>query len=294
MAKITGYILLPVCIILIVVDLLCIKSSEMTLEFKPLQSTIIGRLDFKISECIKVPEYVSQESLYLELSVCSKDMKIKVIITGSTGMVGEGVLHVCLADPRIEKILVLNRKSCGISDPKLIEIIHDNFFDLSSIESDLSGYDACFYCLGVTSLTIKEPEYYQITYTLTLSIAQILSRLNPWMTFCYISGAGVGDPEKAKFMQARVKGKTEKDLFKLTFKNTYSFRPGLIKPMKGLKHTHTIYYLFNPLYEVFRLILPGFVSTLEELGQAMINSVLKGSERQILEVKDIIRISKQD
>ena len=208
-------------------------------------------------------------------------------------MVGEGVLHECLLHPDVEKILLINRRPCGISNPKLSEIIHDNFFDLSHIENQLIGYDACFYCLGVTSLRMKEPEYYYITYTLTLDIAQRLARLNPNMIFCYISGAGTNTPEKAKFMRARVKGKTEQDLMKLSFKKVYLFRPGLIKPTKGLNNVHKYYYIFSLFYPLFRLTMPKFVSTLKELGLSMIISATKGYEKQILEVPDIVKLSKQ-
>lgn len=208
-------------------------------------------------------------------------------------MVGEGVLHECLLHPDVEKILLINRKSCGISNPKLSEIIHDNFFDLSHIENQLIGYDACFYCLGVTSLIMKESAYYYITYTLTLDVAQRLARLNPNMIFCYISGAGTNTPEKAKFMWARVKGKTEQDLMKLSFKKVYLFRPGLIKPTKGLNNVHKYYYVFSLFYPLFRLTMPKFVSTLKELGLSMIISATKGYEKQILEVPDIVKLSKQ-
>jgi hypothetical protein len=208
-------------------------------------------------------------------------------------MVGEGVLHECLLHPDVEKILLVNRRPCGISNPKLSEIIHDNFFDLSHIENKLIGYDACFYCLGVTSLRMKEPAYYYITYTLTLDIAQRLARLNPNMIFCYISGAGTNTPEKAKFMWARVKSKTEQDLMKLSFKKVYLFRPGLIKPTKGLNNVHKYYYVFSLFYPLFRLTMPKFVSTLKELGLSMIISATKGYEKQILEVPDIVKLSKQ-
>jgi len=220
-------------------------------------------------------------------------MKINVIITGSTGMVGEGVLHECLLHPDVEKILIINRRPCGISNPKLSEIIHDNFFDLSHIENKLIGYDTCFYCLGVTSLRMKEPAYYYITYTLTLDIAQRLARLNPNMIFCYISGAGTNTPEKAKFMWAKVKGKTEQDLMKLSFKKVYLFRPGLIRPTKGLNNVHKYYYVFNLFYPIFRLTMPKFVSTLKELSLSMIISATTGYEKQILEVPDIVKLSKR-
>ena len=219
-------------------------------------------------------------------------MRISVIITGSTGMVGEGVLHECLFHPDIEKILVINRRPCGISNPKLNEIIHDDFFDLTPIENQLVGYNVCFYCLGTTSLKVKESEYYNITFTLTIDIAQRLARLNPEMIFCYISGAGADNPEKAKFMRTRVKGNTENYLIKLPFKKVYCFRPGLLNPTKGLQHVHKVYYVFKPFYPLVRLILPGFVLTLKELGLAMINAGTKGYKKQILEVRDIVKLSR--
>jgi hypothetical protein len=219
-------------------------------------------------------------------------MKIKVIIFGSTGMVGEGVLHECLLHSDVEKVLVINRRPCHVSNPKLTELIQNDFFELTTIENLLVGYNACFYCLGSTSLKMKKSEYYNITYNLTLSIAQRFSRLNPDMIFCYLSGAGADNPEKAKFMQTRVKGKIESDLLKLVFKKVYCFRPGLLKPTRGLKNAHNIYYIFTPFYPIFRRILPNFVLTLQELGIAMINSVTKGYEKQILEVRDIVNLSK--
>jgi len=207
-------------------------------------------------------------------------------------MVGEGVLHECLSHPDIEKILVVNRRPCGVLNPKLTEVIHDNFFDISPIENQLIGYDACFYCIGMTSLIVKEPQYYNITFNLTLYIAKRLCIINPEMVFCYVSGFGANTPDKAKFMQARVKGMTETDLFRLPFKKIYSFRPGLLKPANGQKNVHKLYYLFNPFYSIFRLIMPGFILTLKDLSLAMINSVLVGYKEQILEVKDIVILSK--
>jgi len=215
-------------------------------------------------------------------------MKINAIITGTTGMVGEGVLHECLLHPDVEKVLVINRRPCGVSHPKLTEIIHENFFDLSPVEDRLSGYNACFYCLGITSVSTKESGYYKMTYTLTLYIAERLAALNPGMTFCYVSGAGTDGTEKGKLMWTRIKGKTENDLMKLNFKQVYTFRPGLLQPTKGLKNAHKAYALVKPFYPLLRKLFPSFISTLKELGIAMINSVKKGYESQVLEVRDIV------
>ncbi len=208
-------------------------------------------------------------------------------------MIGEGVLHECLLDQGVEKVLVINRRPCGVSHPKLTEIIHSNFFDLSDIEVQLKNYNACVFCLGVSSVGMKEKEYSRLTYDLTMNFAETLLKLNPEMTFCYISGVGTDSTEKGKIMWARVKGKTENDLLKLPFKKVYAFRPGYMQPTKGLKNT-LIYYKFGAwLYPIFRILFPNHVSTLKELGIAMINSVSKGYDKPILEVKDIIKLSKE-
>jgi uncharacterized protein YbjT (DUF2867 family) len=219
-------------------------------------------------------------------------MKIRAIITGATGMVGEGVLHECLHHTEVERILIINRNPLGISHPKLTEVIHKDFYDLSPIEEKLKGYNACFFCLGVTSINKKEDEYFRLTHTLTLEMATRLSRLNPDMTFCYISGAGTDSSEKGKSMWARVKGKTENDLTKLPFKAVYNFRPGFLQPTKGLKNAHRFYSFIGFLYPVFKSVFPKYVSTLRELGLAMINVVLKGYPKRVIEVPDIVALSK--
>jgi uncharacterized protein YbjT (DUF2867 family) len=218
--------------------------------------------------------------------------RIRAIITGATGMVGEGVLHECLQHPQVEAVLVINRKPCGVVHPKLKEIIHADFFDISVIEGQLSGYNACYFCLGVSSIGMKEPEYYKLTYTLTLNFAQTLSKLNTDMTFCYVSGGSTDSSEKGSSMWARVKGKTENDLAKLPFKQEYNFRPGYMHPTKGLKNVLPYYKYFSWLYPAVRKLFPQFVSTLAELGQAMINVTLKGYDKRILEVRDIVAAAK--
>lgn len=219
----------------------------------------------------------------------NNNRKIKVILTGATGMVGEGVLHECLQHEMVEQVLVVVRRSCGITHPKLKEVVHGDFFDLSAIENQLSGYDACFFCLGVSSVGMKEPEYYKLTYTLTLGFAGTVSALNPGMTFCYISGAATDGSEKGRIMWARVKGKTENDLMKLPFKHVFNFRPGFMNPTKGLKNTLKYYNYISWMYPVMRRLLPNYMSTLKELGLAMINVTLKGYGKSVLEVKDIVR-----
>jgi len=219
--------------------------------------------------------------------------KIQLILTGATGMVGEGVLHEALQSDAVERVLVINRKPCGIAHKKLKEIIHSNFFDLSPVAHELSGYNACFFCLGVSSVGMKEPEFYQKTYVLTMHVATLLSQLNPQMVFCYISGAHTDSTEKGKQMWARVKGKTENDLVKLPFKKAYNFRPGILQPTKGLKNTLKFYHWFGWLIPVIRLVAPGSICTLKELGLAMITVATKGYEKQILEIKDIKAAAKE-
>lgn len=220
-------------------------------------------------------------------------MKIKVIITGATGMVGEGVLMESLLHPDVDKVLVINRKPCGIMHPKLTEILHNNFFELSPIADQLKGYNACFFCLGVSSIGMKEDQYYSLTYTLTMHMAKILSDQNPEMTFCYVSGAGTDTTEKGRLNWARVKGKTENDLMKLPFRKVYAFRPGFMLPAKEAKNMPGFYGVFRLLYPAMRALFPGFVSTLRELGIGMINSVNYGYEKPVLDVKDIIALAKK-
>jgi uncharacterized protein YbjT (DUF2867 family) len=217
--------------------------------------------------------------------------KVNAIVTGATGMVGEGVLHECLLHPEVESVLVIGRKPCGVSHPKLKEIIHPDFFDLSAIESRLSGYNACFFCLGVSSLGMKEPEYTKISYTLTMNVAQTLSRLNPEMTFCYISGSGTDSTEKGKIMWARVKGKTENDLLKLPFRAAYNFRPAFMLPTRGLKNALSFYKYVTWLYPVVHPLFPAYFGTLKVLGLAMINSVIHGAGKPVLEARDIAELA---
>jgi uncharacterized protein YbjT (DUF2867 family) len=217
---------------------------------------------------------------------------MKVLVTGATGMVGEGVLHECLQHEEIDQVLVINRKPCGIAHPKLKEIIHADFFNFSPIEKELVGYDGCLFCLGVSSVGMNKDDYYRFTYTLTLHVASTLSKLNPNMVFCYISGASTDSSEKGRSNWARVKGKTENDLMKLPFKKVYAFRPGILIPTKGLKNTLSFYKWLGWLIPLIKLIGPNSISTLKELGLAMINAVVRGYDRTILEVKDIKALAK--
>jgi uncharacterized protein YbjT (DUF2867 family) len=230
---------------------------------------------------------------------------LRVVITGATGMVGEGVLDECLRHPAVEAVLILNRKPLGLSHPKLKEVVHPDFYDLSAVEAQLAGYNACFFCLGVSSVGLSAEDYYRVTYTLTLHVAATLSRLNnplaggaappaahpgsTGMVFTYVSGAGTDSSEKGRSRWARVKGKTENDLMKLPFRRVYAFRPGFIKPIKGLRNVHAFYKYINWLFPLGRALYPqGFV-TLSEIGLAMIHLALRGDGDAIVTGKDIIR-----
>ncbi|OFY66368.1 MAG: epimerase [Bacteroidetes bacterium RBG_13_42_15] len=221
------------------------------------------------------------------------NQKIKAIITGSTGMVGEGVLLECLKHPDVESLLVINRRPCGITHPKLHEVIHIDFFNLLPVESELSGYNACFFCAGVSSVRMKESEYKRITYDLTINFAQTLSRLNPDMTFCYVSGAGTDSSEKGRMMWARIKGKTENDLMKLPFKSVYAFRPAFMKAVKGQKNLPKFYKYIQLPYPVLHALFPLYFGTLSDVGLAMINSSVFDFEKKVLEAKDIAELAEK-
>lgn len=226
-------------------------------------------------------------------SIHVNSMKINAIITGATGMVGEGVLQECLAHPDVEKILVINRRPCGVTHPKLSEILHDDFFNLTPVADILTGYNACFFCLGVSSVGLSEEQYFNLTYNLTMNFAELLANQNPDMTFCYISGAGTDSTEKRRMSWARVKGKTENDLMKLPFRKVFACRPGFMLPSREAKNVSGYYALFRFLYPVLRVLFPKFVSTLKEVALAMINSVIYGYEKSVLEVPDLLELAKR-
>ncbi len=217
--------------------------------------------------------------------------KLNVIITGATGMVGEGVLLECFENSLVESVLIIGRRPCGHTHAKLKEIIHSDLSDISAIENQVSGYNSCLFCAGVTSVGKKEEEYTKLTYTLTLGFAKTLSKVNPDMAFCYVSGKSTDSSEKGKVMWARVKGKTENDLGKL-FKHEYNFRPGMMKPTEGQTHVLPAYKYVGWLYPVVKLLAPNAACTLKEVGKAMINTCSKGYSKQILEVNDIIAVTK--
>jgi len=218
---------------------------------------------------------------------------MKVILFGSTGMIGQGVLTECLKDTQIESVLVVNRQSCKVTHAKLIEIIHNDFFDLSAISKQLSGYDACFYCLGVTSAGLSEADYHKNTFELTTKVAEAVLIANKSISFCYISGAGADSSEKGKTMWARVKGKTENALLNMPFKSAYMFRPGYIQPLNGIQSRTKLYRIMYAFFKPFYFILKhyeGMVTNTAILGKALIAAVLKGSDKRILESRDINEI----
>ncbi len=198
---------------------------------------------------------------------------MKAIITGSTGMIGKGVLLECLDNPRVEEVLLINRQPVGMSHPKIKEIIHSDFRDFSSLKDQLPGYDACFYCMGVSSAGMNEAQYTEITYTITKALATTLHSVNPEMKFIYVSGAGTDSSEKGRIMWARVKGKTENMVLNLGFWDAYVFRPGIILPERGVtsrtKLYRFFYVLFRPLFPLLRRMKS--VTTTRKIGRAMIN-----------------------
>ncbi|WP_175633933.1 NAD-dependent epimerase/dehydratase family protein [Pedobacter ghigonis] len=209
---------------------------------------------------------------------------MKVIITGATGMVGEGVLFECLENNAIKEVLIINRRHYDIQHPKLKELLIADFMKLDGFEDQLTDYDACFYCAGISSVGMKEEQYHFITYDTTLAFAEKLLQLNPAMVFNFVSGGHTDSTEKGKVMWARVKGKTENALMKLPFKAQYNFRPGFMKPFKQQKNVKAI---FKPLIFLFPLLLPRQSLTLKQVGKAMINAVEKGYSKQVLEISDI-------
>jgi uncharacterized protein YbjT (DUF2867 family) len=217
-------------------------------------------------------------------------MTISVILTGATGMVGEGVLLECLADPRVGRVLVVNRKPLGRTHPKLTEIVHPDFHDLSAIEQRLAGYDACFFCLGVSSIGMSEHDYRHVTYDLTVDFGRTLARLNPETTFCYVTGAGTDSTEHGQVMWARVKGATENELLRL-FRRAVMFRPAMMRATPGQRNLKGWYKALAWIYPIGRALAPARFCTLQEVGRAMINAAVDGAPRHVLEVRDIVDLA---
>jgi uncharacterized protein YbjT (DUF2867 family) len=219
---------------------------------------------------------------------------MKIILFGATGMVGQGVLRECLLDPEITSVLAIGRSTSGQAHAKLREVLHNNFLDYAAIEPQLAGFDACFFCLGVTSVGLTEERYRHLTYDITMAAATALAKLNPGMTFIYVTGAGTDSTEQGRVMWARVKGKTENDLLKLPFKAAYMFRPAAIQPLHGVRSKtawyQALYVVAAPLLTLLNKIAPKYVTTTEQVGRAMIKVARDGFPKRVLESEDINRL----
>jgi uncharacterized protein YbjT (DUF2867 family) len=222
---------------------------------------------------------------------------MKVILFGATGMVGQGVLRECLLDPQVESVLAIGRGETGQQHPKLRELAHKNFLDFSPIEGELSGYDACFFCLGISSAGMTEADYQRVTYDYPLAAAQTLVRLNPGMTFIYVSGGGTDSTEQGRTMWARVKGKAENALLRLPFKASYMFRPAAIQPLHGIKSKtksyRILYAVLAPLFPVVKALAPKYVTTTERVGRAMLHVARNGAPQKVLENWDINKLAQE-
>ena len=220
---------------------------------------------------------------------------MKVLIFGASGMVGRGVLLECLASPDVTSVLSVGRSTCDVRDDKLEEILVQDLFDLSSIRDKFASIDACFYCIGISSVGMSEAQYRHITFDLTKAIADIVASVRTQLTFCFVSGAGTDSTEHGRIMWARVKGMAENYVLGLAFRATYLFRPGYIQPLKGIKSKTAVYRVFYtalaPFYPVMRSLFPNGVTTTESVGRAMIRVALDGYSKPILENRDINALS---
>jgi uncharacterized protein YbjT (DUF2867 family) len=220
---------------------------------------------------------------------------MNVVLFGATGMIGQGVLRECLLDPDVKQILSIVRTPSGQHISKLRELVHADFLNYSPIEAELTGFDACFFCLGVTSAGMSEAQYTQITHDFALAAATTLAKLNPSMTFVYVSGSGTDSTERGRSMWARVKGKTENDILKLPFKAAYMFRPGFIQPLHGIVSKTKLYRVFytvlTPILPVVRSLFPRQILTTEQVGRAMLLVAKHGFLQPVLESVDITSLS---
>jgi uncharacterized protein YbjT (DUF2867 family) len=219
---------------------------------------------------------------------------MKVIVFGASGMVGQGALRECLLAPDVERLLSVGRSATGQTHDKLRELVHADFGDFSAVERELTGWDACFFCLGVSAAGMSEADYRHVTYDFALAAATTLARLNPAMTFVYVSGAGTDSSEAGRSMWARVKGATENALARLPFKAVYLFRPALIQPLHGIKSKtkmyRVLYTTLGPLTGALKAIFPKQVTTTEEVGRAMLEVARHGADKRVLENVDIRRL----
>ena len=221
---------------------------------------------------------------------------MKVILFGATGMVGQGVLRECLLDPGVERVLVIGRRATGQGHAKLRELLLDDLFKVPTLGSELDGYDACFYCLGVSAMGMTEEAYRLVTFDLTVVVARSLVARNPAMTFVYVSGTGTDSSGKGRVMWARVKGITENAVSALPFRATFMFRPGYIQPMHGMKSStgwyRVIYTVMGPLYPLLSAVLPHYVTTTELVGRAMIEVAEHGAAVPVLENREINEVAR--
>ncbi len=221
---------------------------------------------------------------------------MKVLLLGGTGMVGQGVLRECLLDPRVEEVLSVGRTATHQQHPKLREVVRGSLTDLAPIEDQLRGSDACFFCLGVSSAGMSEEDYRRVTYDLTVSIGQTLARLNPGMTFSYVSGAGTDSSEHGRTMWARVKGQTENALLRMPFRAAYMFRPGVIRPLHGIRSKtrgyRVLYTVLAPFVLLMAAIAPNSITTTEKVGRAMIHVAREGAPKALLGTREINELAK--
>ena len=221
---------------------------------------------------------------------------MNVLVFGATGMIGQGVLRECLRDPDVDRVTVVARQRTGQSHTKLREVLRGDVADLSGLDAELREVDACFFCLGVSSAGMTEERYARVTYDLTLSVAKQLVRLNPGMTFVYVSGMGTDSSERGRTMWARVKGRTENALLALPFRAAYVFRPGLVQPVGGARSRtawyRALYAIVAPLLPLLRRLFPNSITTTEEVGRAMLAVARHGYEKRVLESADIVRAAR--
>jgi uncharacterized protein YbjT (DUF2867 family) len=216
---------------------------------------------------------------------------MKVLIYGATGMVGQGVLRECLEASDVELVRTVGRRETGVRHRKLSETVLQDPADSRAVERDLTGFDACFFCLGVSSVGMSEADYARVTYDLTMAVAAALARVNPRMTFVYVSGAGTDSSERGRTMWARVKGRTENALQRLPFRAVYLFRPGAIEPLDGIRSKtrlyHLLYRLMKPLWPLLRVVLGDRLVTTADVGLAMLAVARHGAATAVLEARDL-------
>ena len=219
-------------------------------------------------------------------------MTLSAIITGATGMVGEGVLLACLEDARVDRVLIVNRRASGFTHPKLRELVHADLQDVGAVAAQLAGYDACFFCLGVSSVGMSEADYTRVTRDLTLGFARTIAAVNPATVFTYVTGAGTDSSEQGRTMWARVKGATENELLRM-FPRAVMFRPGGMLAVPGQRRLKGWYRALGWLLQLVRRVAPGSILRLQDVGRAMVNAAVVGSDKRVLEIADIAALARK-